>query len=119
MVLLRTPLGAGKERASSCRVVFLEGFWVVSRFLLWVVLGFFSGSRVFLLGFLVGFGLGPLGVFFFFCAGFGCSCIPPVYWGRLTLFNKLTYKKKKKKQDRIRKGESCFHRQYSCWLVWN
>jgi len=48
-------------------------------------LGFFSGSRVFLLGFLVGFGLGPLGVFlgffFFFCAGFGFSCIPPVYLG--------------------------------------
>jgi len=34
---------------------------------------------------LVGFGLGPLGVFFwffsFFCAGFGYSCILPVYVG--------------------------------------
>jgi hypothetical protein len=32
----------------------------------------------------VGFGLGPLGVFlgfFLFFAGFGCSCIPPVYLG--------------------------------------
>jgi hypothetical protein len=86
MVVLQTPLGAGKERASSCRVVFFRGLLGCLLVSFVVCFGFFSGSRVFLLGFLVGFGLGPLGVFFlgfflFFCAGFGYSCIPPVYLG--------------------------------------
>lgn len=64
---------------------------------------FLSGSRVFLLGFLVGFGLGPLGyfwVFFFFFLFFVLALAARVYprctLGRLTLFNKLTYLSKKK-----------------------
>jgi hypothetical protein len=70
---------------------------------LWVVLGFFSGSRVFLLGFLVGFGLGPLGVFFgffsFFVLALATRVYPPgVLRGALRfLINLVTYQKKKKK----------------------
>jgi hypothetical protein len=63
--------------------------------LFWV---FFSGSRVFLLGFLVGFGLGPLGVFFFFFF-FVLALATRVYLrctrGALRfLINLLTYQKK-------------------------
>jgi hypothetical protein len=42
--------------------------------------GFFSGSRVFLLGFLVGFGLGPLGVFFGFFSFFVLTLATRVYF---------------------------------------
>jgi hypothetical protein len=65
--------------------------------LFWV---FFSGSRVFLLGFLVGFGLGPLGVFFgffsFFVLALAARVYPQCTQERLTLFSKLTYLSKKK-----------------------
>jgi len=64
--------------------------------------GLFSGSRVFLLGFLVGFGLGPLGVFFgffsFFVLALATRVYPPgVLRGALRfLINLVTYQKKKK-----------------------
>jgi hypothetical protein len=41
--------------------------------------GFFSGSRVFLLGFLVGFGLGPLGVLLGFFLFFVLALTTRVY----------------------------------------
>jgi hypothetical protein len=61
---VQTPLGAGKERASSCRVVFFRGLLGCLLVSFVVSFGFFSGSRVFLLGFvlLVFF----LGFFLFF-----------------------------------------------------
>jgi len=67
--------------------------------------GFFSGSRVFLLGFLVGFELGPLGVFFGFFFFFWCWLWLLVYTSGVLkgalrfLINLLTYKKKKKKKE--------------------
>jgi hypothetical protein len=66
-----------------------------------VCFGFFSGSRVFLLGFLVGFGLGPLGVFFGFFSFFLCWLWLLVYTSGVLrgalrfLINLLTYQKKK------------------------
>jgi hypothetical protein len=100
MVVLQTPLGAGKERASSCRVVFFRGLLGCLLVSFVVCFGFFSGSRVFLLGFLVGFGLGPLGVFFGFFSFFLCWLWLLVYTSGVLrgalrfLINLLTYQKK-------------------------
>jgi hypothetical protein len=78
---------------------------------LWVVLGFFSGSRVFLLGFLVGFGLGPLGVFLgfflFLCWLWLLVYTPGVLRGALRfLINLLTYQKKKEVEETTLKQDN-------------
>jgi Na+/H+-dicarboxylate symporter len=70
--------------------------------LFWV---FFSGSRVFLLGFLVGFGLGPLGVFLgfflFLCWLWLLVYTPGVLRGALRFLINLLIKKKKYQDTRL------------------